>query len=269
MDKNLTFEWSKRSPEIDEVEHKLEFKASSNGHFKGFISCEISKNQKPFFTVYHCLKESVEDASSSETDELFADVKEVIKEIRSDWYSLAIELDIDYATRKSLEKDYRWVEPCFEAMLTHWVKHSSPPPSWSALVRALESPAIARGDIAATIKTKATSDISPVICPLTDCEGLSVDHHLRVVRTAAWEVRGTWHPLGEQLGVNEGTLDAIKRDYQNESGVCFTNLLEQWLTGSTPAPTLGALIHALKSRVISRGDIAQQMESKLTKLASQ
>ena len=62
---------------------------------------------------------------------------------------------------------------------------------------------------------------------------------------------------------------AIKRDYQNESGVCFTNLLEQWLTGSTPAPTLGALIHALKSRVISRGDIAQQMESKLTKLASQ
>ena len=62
---------------------------------------------------------------------------------------------------------------------------------------------------------------------------------------------------------------AIKRDYQNESGVCFTKLLEQWLTGSTPAPTLGALIHALKSRVISRGDIAQQMESKLTKLASQ
>ena len=58
-DKNLTFEWSKRSPEIDEVEHKLEFKASSKGHFKGFISCEISKNQKPFFTVYHCLKESV------------------------------------------------------------------------------------------------------------------------------------------------------------------------------------------------------------------
>ncbi len=38
-------------------------------------------------------------------------------------------------------------------------------------------------------------------------EPLSVDHHLRLVRTAAWEVRGTWRPLGEQLGVNEGTLD--------------------------------------------------------------
>ncbi|XP_064405548.1 uncharacterized protein LOC135350490 isoform X3 [Halichondria panicea] len=270
LDPSLSFKWRKRRPRIGGTENELEFKASSkNGHFKGFISCEISKNQKAFLTVYHCLKESVEDTSSSETDELFADVKEVIKEIRSDWYSLAIELDIDYATRKSLEKDYRWVEPCFEAMLTHWVKRSSPSPSWSALVRALESPAIARGDIATTIKTKATSDISPDICPLTHNEGLSVDHHLRVVRTAAWEVRGTWRPLGEQLGVNEGTLDAIKRDYQNESGVCFTKLLEQWLTGFTPAPTLGALIHALKSPVISRGDIAQQMESKLTKLASQ
>ena len=59
-DKNLTFEWSKKDPEIDEDEHKLEFKAASlKDHFKGFISCEISKNQKPFFTVYHCLKESV------------------------------------------------------------------------------------------------------------------------------------------------------------------------------------------------------------------
>ncbi len=62
---------------------------------------------------------------------------------------------------------------------------------------------------------------------------------------------------------------AIKRDCPNECDDCFTKLLEQWLTGSTPAPTLGALIHALKSPVISRGDIAQQMESKLTKLASQ
>ncbi len=37
---------------------------------------------------------------SSETDELFVEAKEEIKELRSEWYSLAIELDIDYATRK-------------------------------------------------------------------------------------------------------------------------------------------------------------------------
>ncbi len=58
-DKSLSFEWSKRRPRISGTGNELEFKASSNSHFKGFISCEISKNQKPFFTVYHCLKESV------------------------------------------------------------------------------------------------------------------------------------------------------------------------------------------------------------------
>ena len=58
-DKSLSFEWSKRRPRIRGTDIELEFKASSNIHFKGFISCEISKNQKPFFTVYHCLKESV------------------------------------------------------------------------------------------------------------------------------------------------------------------------------------------------------------------
>ena len=41
-----------------------------------------------------------EDTSSSKTDQLFTRVKEAIKEIRFDWYSLAVELDIDYATRK-------------------------------------------------------------------------------------------------------------------------------------------------------------------------
>ncbi len=58
-DKSLSFEWSKRIPEINGDEHKLEFRASSNSHFKGFISCEISKDQKNFFTVYHCLRNSI------------------------------------------------------------------------------------------------------------------------------------------------------------------------------------------------------------------
>ncbi len=38
-------------------------------------------------------------------------------------------------------------------------------------------------------------------------EPLSVDCHLRVVRAAAWEVRAKWLFLGEELGIEEGTLD--------------------------------------------------------------
>ena len=53
------------------------------------------------FLLYVSQSHSVtENTSSSVIYKLFADVKEVIKEIRSDWYSLAIELDIDYDTRK-------------------------------------------------------------------------------------------------------------------------------------------------------------------------
>ncbi len=56
---NFSFEWSKRKPRICGSANELKFKASSSSHFKDFISCKISKNQKPFFTVYHCLKRSV------------------------------------------------------------------------------------------------------------------------------------------------------------------------------------------------------------------
>ncbi len=56
---NLSFKWSKRKPRITGTENELEFKASSSSHFDDFISCKIFKNQKPFFTVYHCLRKSV------------------------------------------------------------------------------------------------------------------------------------------------------------------------------------------------------------------
>ncbi len=59
LEPSLSFEWRKSSLNIRGSENELEFKASSSRHFKGFISCEISKNQKPFFTVYHCLRSSV------------------------------------------------------------------------------------------------------------------------------------------------------------------------------------------------------------------
>ena len=58
LDPSLSFKWKRRSPRLSGRENELEFKASSNGHFKGIIRCEISKNQTPYFTVYHCLKQS-------------------------------------------------------------------------------------------------------------------------------------------------------------------------------------------------------------------
>ena len=45
-----------------------------------------------------CLPEG--DGPLSDEDQLFDDVRRATKDMRSDWYSLAIQLDIDYGTRK-------------------------------------------------------------------------------------------------------------------------------------------------------------------------
>ena len=40
------------------------------------------------------------DCVSSEEDKLLCEMRHAIKDVCADWYSLAIELDIDYGTRK-------------------------------------------------------------------------------------------------------------------------------------------------------------------------
>ena len=103
-------------------------------------------------------------------------MKQATKDVRSDWYSLAIQLDIDYGTRKvrlvclvvyelyhlkphpqAIESDYRFVDVCFHAVLRHFVRGTSPPLMWTALVRALKSPPVNRGDIAEEIESELVS----------------------------------------------------------------------------------------------------------------
>ena len=50
----------------------------------------------------------------------------------------------------------------------------------------------------------------------------------------------------------------IEFDYQNKSNLCFTEMMENWLTG-TPPPTLNDLIEALTSPTIGREDIASNV----------
>ena len=40
------------------------------------------------------------ESAISPEDQLLDDMRQVTKDVRSDWYSLAIELEIDYGTRK-------------------------------------------------------------------------------------------------------------------------------------------------------------------------
>ena len=44
------------------------------------------------------------------------------------------------------------VDDCFTEMLSHWIKRSTPPPTWTALRDALNSPVIDRGDVAGKVQ---------------------------------------------------------------------------------------------------------------------
>ena len=190
-DPSLSFKWMNPGKEKLSCSSKeLTVKRVTKTHCKDFFTCEISKNNKPFFRVYYCLRPTSESAcyvnvqgdyilflkgdasvSDIDKDELFDDVRQATKEVRADWYSLAIELGIDYGTRKvrlvclvlhelyylkphpqAIESDYRFVDVCFHAVLRDFVQTTFPPLTWTALVRALKSPVINRGDIASEIE---------------------------------------------------------------------------------------------------------------------
>ncbi|XP_064398478.1 uncharacterized protein LOC135345065 isoform X3 [Halichondria panicea] len=199
-------------------------------------------------------------------------VKNALIEICADWYSLAIQLDIDCKTRKVIERDHPLTEAGFHTMLQHWVRRPSPLPSWLALIRELKCPVINRADIAGDIEkhqgvsTNWESSISSQAhqylflqkCPL------SVDQHLKVVREATWDARAKWQCLGEELGASIGKLHEIQHNHRDVAGACLTTMLEHWLIQTDPSPSWFALIEALRSPALDRGDIASEIETRIT-----
>ncbi|XP_064388252.1 uncharacterized protein LOC135336416 isoform X2 [Halichondria panicea] len=210
-------------------------------------------------------------------------VKKAVIAITADWYSLAIQLDIDYKARKVIECDHPSAAARFHAMLQDWVRRPSPPPSWSVLIRALKCPVISRADIAADIAADlekhqdlGVSRDGESSIPsqgqqnvFVQKEPLSVDQHLKVVRETTWEARAKWKCLGEQLGViTMEKLEEIQYNHHNHhdvAGACLTGMLEHWLTQTDPPPSWSALIEALRSRALGQGDIANEIEIRIAR----
>ena len=69
-------------------------------------------------------------------------LKDLLRELRSivsDWENIGIQLDIDDEDLRYIKYDYIWDSmSCFREMCRIWLKRVYPPPSWSAVVRALE-----------------------------------------------------------------------------------------------------------------------------------
>ena len=65
---------------------------------------------------------------------------------------------------QAIERDHSTVETRFHAMMQSWMKRTSPPPTCSALVRALRSIVICHGAIARRVETIS---VRIVLCDIT------------------------------------------------------------------------------------------------------
>lgn len=70
---------------------------------------------------------------------------------------------------------------------------------------------------------------------------------LTTLLTPLWPARCKWFLIGCYLGIEIGTLEAIKKDYRDISEECLVALLTTWLRGTNPIPTWKALVDVLKS----------------------
>ncbi|XP_064387210.1 uncharacterized protein LOC135335600 isoform X3 [Halichondria panicea] len=185
------------------------------------------------------------------------EVRAALRSAHADWFDLGIMLDLPFETLEAMEKDHRTSRDRFTAMLEVWLQ-SSPNPTWSDLVKALRSPRIGHHDIADEIEDKySKSDDFSVQESKDTAESLT----LREARNALWNARDYWMSLGIALEI---PIETLMKNNHGITGDRFTKLLEVWLQSSLN-PTWSDLVKALRSSIIGRPDIADEIEGKYIK----
>ena len=74
-----------------------------------------------------------------------------------------------------------------------------------------------------------------------------------------WEGRAKWFNIGLQLGISQGTLDAIKLDNQGDPGRCFTDTLVEWLKSFDLCPSWSGLARSLRAPPVGLEHLADQL----------
>ena len=65
-----------------------------------------------------------------------------------------------------------------------------------------------------------------------------------------WNYRARWRFIGIELGIDEGTLDAIDKDNRRVED-CLREMITLWLRGCKPEPSRHAITTALQSGRVS------------------
>ena len=83
-------------------------------------------------------------------------------------------------------------------------------------------------------------------------------HHLGIVLEELYPARAKWYFIGMELGLPISTLNSIEKPHSTDK-VCLCELLQYWLKGITPHPSLVALIKALRSSGVEEYCLAQKL----------
>ena len=85
---------------------------------------------------------------------------------------------------------------------------------------------------------------------------LTVDTHLRPVKSAIWEARAQWRDIGRALDLTEGTIESIHEPNDGES---LNTVLKKWMTSGEA--TIHNLLEALEDVTVDRKDIAKNIRA--------
>ena len=88
---------------------------------------------------------------------------------------------------------------------------------------------------------------------------------LRVLLNELHSVRDSWYNIGLQLGIPHTELDCIRHEYENPLDL-LREMLRKWLDiAINPRPSWKAVITALRSPIVDKKHVAEQLESKYCK----
>ena len=77
-----------------------------------------------------------------------------LHQVSHKWYSLGAQLQIPIGTLQCIEMENRQMTNCLLEMLSTWLQCTSPPPTWSVLTEALESPLMEERLLAQQLRDK-------------------------------------------------------------------------------------------------------------------
>ena len=89
--------------------------------------------------------------------------------------------------------------------------------------------------------------------------------NLRILLNALHPVRASWYNIGLQLNIPHTELDCFKKNFSDLSD-SMREMLKHWLdTAVEPRPTWEAVVTALKSPVVDKWFVANELELKYCK----